>query len=123
MIPVELAPLKVATPNEFVVPEPAAVPLSVKLIVLPFTPEPADVSVAESEVVPPKVPEAGLTLRDVLWTAGTLMQRSNESALPWLTVGTIVAVYNPPLVPAGTLTRKLMVFAVVVMVCGKEFGG
>ena len=69
-MPVKLAPLKVATPDEFVVAEPAAVPLSVKLMVLPFTPEPADVSVAESEVVPPKLPEAGLTLRDVVCTQG-----------------------------------------------------
>jgi hypothetical protein len=80
LIPLRLAPLNVATPEELVVAEPADPPLSVKLIVLPLTPEPPEVSVAESVVVPPYVPDADATLSAVGEIAGTLMHRSKIPA-------------------------------------------
>ena len=53
LIPARLTPLNEATPEAFVVAEPALVPFSVKLINVPLTPEAPDVSVAERVVVPP----------------------------------------------------------------------
>ena len=105
MIPLRLALLNVATPEEFVVAEPVVAPLSMKLIALPFTPEPAAVRVADSVVVLPNVPEAGATLSEVAWIPATVMQRSKVSAPPDVTVGMTVPVYVPALVPDGTVTR------------------
>ena len=69
MIPERLTLLSVATPDPFVAAEPAALPLRVKLIVLPVTPLPPDVSVADNVVVPPYVPDAVETASDVLAAA------------------------------------------------------
>ena len=69
MIPERLTPFSVATPEAFVVPDPADVPLSVKVIVLPLTPLPLDVRVATRLTVPPYVPLAEATVSVVDATA------------------------------------------------------
>ena len=57
MVPLRLTPLSVATPELFVMPVPAAVPLTVKLIVLPPSPDPPELSVAVKLAVLPDAPE------------------------------------------------------------------
>jgi hypothetical protein len=53
------------------------------------------------------------------------MQRSKASALPVLdvTVGTMLPVYDPAVVPVGTLTRYVSVVPLVVTVRGSVLGG
>jgi hypothetical protein len=65
--PERLTPLRVATPDAFVVALPTLVPLSLKLIVFPLTAVLSDVlfSVADRVTVAPVVPVAGAAVRVV----------------------------------------------------------
>jgi hypothetical protein len=53
LIPVRLTPLSDATPDVFVIAEPAALPFNVNETVLPLTPAAEEVSVAERFTKPP----------------------------------------------------------------------
>src|SRR6266508_3052699 len=90
-MPFRLTPLSDATPEAFVVADPAEFPLSVKLMLLPLTPEPPDMSVADRLTVPPYVSVAELTASDLEAADVTV----NERSLLWLLLNVPVGVPLP----------------------------